>query len=853
MPRTQSETGVRLYGRTNTRQYYDVCEFCSRSGSLASYEVTRCAVLFSIPLIPLGKCCVVRECHACGERRVLTPRERDAGKDEAVAKAKNQCRANPTDAEVARKAIATLADHQAEAAFLELAPDVIRNFSGDAEILKMIGSVFAACFRRHAEAVPVLRRVLELEDSPDVREMLAPSLIRQGELDEAASLLQHVAAKGLADRVALLLLLAEAFEDAGNHKRALRTLAQCLTVDPFVDRRRSYWRIRNAVERGMLADTPHKDGRPAPADLLLEDETDAAARLAKFVGPALLAALLALYCGLAFMKGRNREVHLLNGLTRPYTVRVNGKSHRLPALGWAQVRLSEGVVTIETETEDLPVPDRQIEIRTPFFARPFLKRRFVINPDASAVLVRQEVWFAKEPGKGREPSFTYYAGEPLYAFGDVDYMLENFPQDVPMRGDAMVKERIALLGPNVMAPSAILRTVAMELGKGKAMDLAQRLLEFEPHNPAYLQFLHAVMAPDEFIELLKPGLAARPVRVEWHRHYQESVESAQPEHDLTAEYRELLTRAPENPSLQYLLGRLLRDAEESVRLFRQSVQGATPSAYGHHALAFHYLGTGEFEKAFQHSAKAVNLNDRSPFFHGTHMQALLATARHDEALAKIREQMRGAPPDPGAVLEEIQIWVAKGDVEGARETIMMRLRTMAPANDARALESLKTFFHAQLAYCTGDLARYVELLGDANSPDVRFTLALSQGKLDEAQNALLGLPPNFHYRLLLYTACQRAGKTKSAQEHVDVAVDILRTGNRGHRTIADFLTGKKPFTLQELHGLSLDLFGKAVCSTALGTMHPDQRDACYALVRKLNFRLLFPHLFLKQMVGEETK
>src|SRR5205823_4616390 len=128
----------------------------------------------------------------------------------------------------------------------------------------------------------------------------------------------------------------------------------------------------------------------------------------------------------------------------------------------------------------------------------------------------------------------------------------------------------------------------------------------------------------------------RPIRIEWHRLYQQTIETQQPTYDLSGEYRRMLQAEPQNPALQYLLGRTLDDREQAVAMFRQAAASSPPYAYALYALAYDQMSEAHFQKALEYVRQARANDERNIVFRFAEIEALEALGQYDEAVELVR-------------------------------------------------------------------------------------------------------------------------------------------------------------------------------------------------------------------------
>lgn len=181
-----------------------------------------------------------------------------------------------------------------------------------------------------------------------------------------------------------------------------------------------------------------------PGEVVRKAQSAQARRRFFQVAPVVVLLGVLAYLALAWIQGTRCKVHLVNGLDRPYTVRLNGGEHALQPQSVTPVRLAEGEV--EVEIADSSIPPETLSIATPFWSRPFASHTFVINPDRSAILQISTVTYVpRNAGGGAPPSRPEFTtGQTLQYFRDIDYPFEPVPESIELDSGAKQTTRMAL-------------------------------------------------------------------------------------------------------------------------------------------------------------------------------------------------------------------------------------------------------------------------------------------------------------------------------------------------------------------------------------------------------------------------
>ena len=835
-------------GRKGVRHVYGTCSSCNQHGALSAYETTRFFSLGFLPVIPAGTEHVLEHCWNCGSKRRVPPEQWESVAAQAVAQTEEDLAANPEDSAAARRAIVALAHAGVDERLLQTARDVAGRFPADTETLKTVAGSYA-CVGQYEKAAETLKSIPEGTADPQVREMLVVCLVKQGVPDEAHALLQDAVDERREDCIPLLLLLARGYQGLGQHDKAMELLDTCADINPRLQDDEACIRMRETSEDNAQSAAAVSSPELTCPGVFADAPPESGLGLGPYVAPLLLAAVVLCYLFAAFMAGRARTVYVVSGLSQPYTIVINGARHTVSPGAATVIHIPEGTVVLQADPDGLPFPSQQLEISTPFFTRPFLDRTFVINPDQAAPLVHESPKGSAGPD-GPPVETAFHLGGTLYTFDDLASIFGNAVLGAKPGSDPEAPvARVHFLGDGRMHPDDVLQTLAHNVGPETAVQLAVARLRYEPDNTRYLRFLQFNTDPKQFVELIRPGLGARPVWTEWHRSYQDVRRTHEPEWDLYKEYSELAAKQPDVPELKYLLGRVSTDPDESRRLFSESVAGEQPCPHGYHGLAFYALGGAEFEKALEYARKAIETSQDQSLFGYTFLQALIGSGQFDEALEKIKAQIAITPWDPTWLGEELQVQVMKGDADAARKAVEDRLNALGSTVPPQHLAALQRRLRADLAYVLGDLEGYAEVLGDDQTPDARFAVALSAGKPDDAAAALdESGQTDVLRRLLLYLAYLQTGDAEKTEATLKKAIEELRAAPPRYGQIARRLSGEVPFEPQLLDALSFDVHGRKVLLTVFAQGDSPHRETCLSLARKLNFKRMFPHLFLKQIL-----
>jgi tetratricopeptide (TPR) repeat protein len=836
MPTIINGIGTWYCGKRKIHRVKAGCGFCGGFTELESYDTTLYFVVFMVPIIPLGKKRILQNCSACQRHRVVNLKDWEKGKAAAFNDVLEDLKADPDNRETIQKSLALATVYQDERLFDKLADALAGHRTDDAEIQAQLGSAYEY-FSRWPDAEAAYRRAHELQPTDDTSERIAVCLLKQGRPEEAADHVRHAFESKDPDKAWLIFWLVEGFMAAGMHDEALRVMDVRDELFPALARGKDYQRQRRTAQKYLRSGKPVKSVYLAESKTGFREGSSLGFGWPKYVAAAVALSLLALYLGSAIYRGQNRPVYLVNGWTKPYTVKVNGEDHQLRPGSAQKIEVPEGEVTV-----DWPAGGegpQTMKIETSFFGRPFHRPVFVINPDRLALVEREEAVYAEtpvEPDKAPE----LRTGQVLYSFDGADYEFEPFPDTVPVKSGSRVhKTRVGLAA--TTDPQARLLRALLAVGPQEWPNYLKRLLRLDPDDTLALQFLTRMIPPKEGLEILKPGLAARPIRVEWHRMYQTLTEVSDPTKDLKPEYRQLVEETKRGPDAVYLLGRL-EDGRAGEALYLEAARGTPPSAQACAGLSFRYLAQGEFDKAVQWGAKAAELNPADPLIRLRHVEALLAAGKYLDLL----KATNSATPSERTLFlrKRLAAHVATGEAGAAEAELNRMLAPRLGGPMGPMAVQVRANLDLNLAVARRDRAKYLEVAGRAGSPD-RFAEYFLRGDYKSAAAADPAAQKDLRPTLdwdgeatragLLYLGGLKVKDQALADAQWAKLIDALGHGDREARRYAAVANGKEPFDLAQVKDANIHPLVKRVVLAAFARKFSAHAKELDALSKKLDF------------------
>jgi tetratricopeptide (TPR) repeat protein len=853
MPTVYNGVGTWYYGKRNFYQRPGTCPYCHKDVILSSYDTSKFFVFLFVPIIPLGKKRIIDCCPSCRKLRLMPLKQWQMEKDKELSESKGNYEKQPKDPSAARELIERLVAFQQEQEFQEIADGVRQNFSNNAEVLNLLADAYNY-FGKYEEAEQLYKDSLLVEHNVGVAEALAFCLIKQNKPEEATKHLLHIIKDRVAEKASYLILLAEGFQAVGNHFEALDILDRAADIEPKLKKDKDFKKTRKVSQKYQHTNKPITKKSTLFSGKQSVSKHAFSAWHVWLVASIIVLILLGIYLFTARMEGKNREVYFVSGLSRPYQIRVNGISRTLEPLGWFRMNTGEGEIVVEVEDELIGNMQQKYMIKTPILLRPFLDRIFLINPDSLALVYWQKIFYITEGRDAPDDEDEIYMGQTSYSFDDIDYVFQPFPPKITLVNvQKEAKKRVSLLSDVVSDPWEIATVVSGIYSEGETVEFIKKHLLYEPLLEQYLYSFYSMVDPNEFIEVIEPSLKARPIRINWHRMYQEAKEKTNSDYDLVSEYRKFLAEDPEDSALQYLLGRIVRDNSESIELFSKSVSGDDPCPYGYYALAYQRLSIAEFDEALEFARQAVSIGSEELNFRGNLRSALLATGRYDELIGLIKEERKNAPTLFTWVQEEIDVLLIKGEDKKAQEILEDWLATVAVTMDEDMKNILRKNMRARAAYLMGDLREHAALTEKLEDPNEKLYADISCGRdIDEQLINELNIQDPYIY-LFLYMATKQSGETELADKYLSKGVKLLSKLGREERYLSECLEGKQTAVPEKICSMSFEYRSKAIILTVLGVRYPEQREPYFQLAEKLNFDKRFPYLLLKSILEENSQ
>lgn len=547
-------------------------------------------------------------------------------------------------------------------------------------------------------------------------------------------------------------------------------------------------------------------------------------------------------------------VVLANGLNRPYDILVNGEKHSLRAYSAEVLELPEGeFVVSDVPGQRIVGGEKKFRFELPFFDHLNEERVAVINPDRCAILLDVEVlYFANSvtPPADETPNVTLFANQQSLFLKRPDYVIAPAPQSIQMPSGTsrIVKHRLELA--EVGNLGATISAISQRLGYDAAREHAQSLAAYRTDEEFLLAAARNLKAAD-LRALLERRLDEQPALVEWHRYYQQVMQSSFPKEDLVGRYRGYVQAHPEDGNLHYLLGRVVIESEQSAH-WRAALSAKIPSPYAHAAIGYDALSDGRFAEALASYESAKQAGITSKAVHYSWEMACLALGRAADALPQIAAERKAAPLDIEAAVKELRFtYAATADAAAARkirDAYLAFYKAKHPSPES--LAEAEAYLDAELAEQTGDPAAAAKANARLKMPLYQLRAACNAGDWDAAAKlASSDFTRDVNSHLLLYIATHLKGDAVAAEQHFAHALAAMKESDADNRRIATLLEASPP-DAAALCRLHIHIEEKRMLLTALGLRYASDRTRYFASARALNFVPEFPRRILARALAD---
>jgi tetratricopeptide (TPR) repeat protein len=850
MPTTVNGIGSRYVGKKNVENFPGVCQSCGWQGQLQNYETGLWFTVIYIPLLPLGRKQILNYCPSCSRHHALPWTEWEKLKEQAVRRDMEAMSQNPDDYAAALKFFSTLVGFRKQAEAADLASILQNRFGNHADVQLELGS-WHESLGRAEQALGCFRRALELApDNRVAKRAVAFCLIREGRLAEAIRVLESSPPLTPEHDPSLYVMLARGFQDQHQHEEALQWFSHVLAVAPHAGREKAFRKLVRTSERqtnqaaSML---PHESFFRSPA----------------FVVPVILLLAAGVLGFTNYYVSQNRTLHVVNGLTVPVEVQLDDQTPMtVGALGQSRLKLPEGHHAAIVSAGGKELEKTEFDVSAGLFGRFFKKPVYVLNAGGSAMLDWEKVIYAARPTIIKDAGeYRLHYGQPFITYDDVNYIFEKFPETIQLKKhETIAKTRVGL---PAFEPHRIFNILSGLADPHRQLNFAEVHLKTAPDDSQlvrqYGQAGIAFQQTQRCREFLQTRLADRPVRIEWHRAYQDLCRGEVPEEKLAQEYRRAVAQDKNNSALLYLAGRVEPRPDEALQWYDRALAADKENAYAWIGRANQLGFRCEFPQALESALMAHRLMPEDSDVRRGWNMLLMATGNYAAAEKEAHEYLLQHPLNLESQLNLLEALGAQGKLAEAEQAHVEYENTAQIQPADSQLDLLIQRSRLALWYLQ---QKHTELLDRSNLADdfdylqqVAFAANLELDRLADAEQSLKGIAGAQRGLgpLLLSFTWMKRGEEKFAEDWWNKAIEQLATGSRGEHAAADLLKDPELAHCEDVRPLELDPLGKSVILLALAQRNADERTQLLDLAEKLNFRWSLPHYFLQREIASLRK
>ncbi len=477
MPTRVNGIGTAYIGKRDLQVRQGVCESCKRPGPLSNYETRLWFTVFFIPIIPLTRQQILNYCGRCTRHRVMPIDKWREVQANAISGAIAEVDANPDSPEHAIECHATMAACGKREEAGQYSDAMVSRFGNNAEVLMYLGAWFER-IGQSQRADQCFDRALAVDPKhPGAQRAAAVGLLQAGKPREAEAMLAAMVPPSTFFDPSVFFTLAQAYQSAGDHASSARVFKMVVDASPAAANEKKF---RKAVEKSEAA-LGQYGSVLAPIPWYKR-------RAVWWSGVA--AAVLVGLISLDRYYARNRDVFVVNGLSKPLKVRLDSSEQAdIAPFGRRKLAAGEGRHTISVVEPTPLAREQEFTIPGGIVGRWGGGQVNVVDPTRSAVVLWEESVYA-ENVRDQRSDFKIHAGEPFSTFEHIDYEFEEFPNTVQVEGHAksVTKHRV---GMERVAPLDLLRNAPEALTGEARLDYLEAHLATTNDRDELLKFYWA--------------------------------------------------------------------------------------------------------------------------------------------------------------------------------------------------------------------------------------------------------------------------------------------------------------------------------------------------------------------------
>ncbi|MFT3786747.1 MAG: hypothetical protein QM770_11365 [Tepidisphaeraceae bacterium] len=843
MPITVNGIGTRFVGMRNATSRPGLCQQCNRGATLTSYDTTHFIVVFFIPIIPLGMKRIVDQCSSCRRMYVVDQHKFEVGRMNDYTRAEQLVAGNRSEQDVI-DALGLVVQYRDPFRINDTIARALRARPTSPKVHLVVSDVHRFV-GQYDEAVTSLRRSLDLQEDPAVREELARLQVALGQVDVGRQTLKPLTDGPAAATQArgTQLLIAQGLQREGRHREALEALNRISIVDVSAAQQRDLEKMRKFSESELMRaqSDPHKYMSDPSGDVLLRKPMSRR-RKGQVVALALVAVLVA-YLGACAWLGQYQKAYLVNGTSRAYQVDIGGRRYALQPHETQTIRVAQGVIPMKIVDPAYIGGPATATYRTNFLGRLFNSDVFVLNPDGQALIFRETVIYTRTGG-GHGPEPEQFVGQVSYVVPSVQYPFVNPPASMKMSTSEM---SVTTLYTDTAAKAIDVIQRAADKDPSTLRAVAQHVSEWTLDGSNGSMYALALLPKDEALATLEKQILLRPIVTHAHRMYQEIAKRKASGIDVVAKYKAMLEAEPENRSLMYLYGRALSDPDQAMEWYRKAERLPNPEPMAYIAEAYHLAAVGKWHDAGIAIDAAKDFESVSESWLQMRWNILLAAHRYDEAADFEKRLTAGDPLEH--LFARMHLAALRGTSLVPFDQELNQFLKKFENADPASLASVKARYAALKAYLNGSEPGYAAAIKAVPALATDFQAALASHDVAAAAAVLEKQSENVaaESQLLVYLLARCEQNLPAADRALKAAMAALEKGDVEERQLADWLAGRSLPTEAQLVSWPATPSTKCIAMSALGVQSIALRPICFKLAAEFDFERTPPHLLLERV------
>ena len=493
-------------------------------------------------------------------------------------------------------------------------------------------------------------------------------------------------------------------------------------------------------------------------------------------------------------------------------------------------------------------------IRSSYFSRWFSDPVWVLNPGGEAILICNRAVYGRNPPPA---TVSFHFGKAFEYFDGVTHPFQPLPQTLSLHEN----EQRTLVNLELYRDSG-LDVLDYYLGQRQpnlALNFAEQWLR--GHNQdgqmlrAYAALAEQHQETNRLDAFLRSGLDDHPVRVEWHRLYQQLHNHPSSHDALVAEYDARLRADPQNSALLYLRGRIEGNRLVCRGLFERACQADSGNAYAFFGLGFDRMFVADWAGARPLLARACELQPADKGFQHWLLLTRFALGEASAIEQEARQQIAAKPLDFMATVQLIDALAAQDRRPDALEACAGYERTCA-AKYSQGPGKIINAIRRHTFYVVGDFASLEKNCAGDESPAGRTARVEALIELNRIADATRLVSSELEedqitVTLALAIACRLAGDAIGAEHWQAQASQLLANGDEDSIQAAALLERNTPPTHAEARDLALMPQLKAELLADLALKHPQARNDLAPLARQLNVQRTFPFHLVQRATAEQ--